>query len=160
MTRLGTVFGKCSFFFFIFQLLSPGVTTADHLPPCHPMPSTLLCHTNPPRVLLHYINKSPLSSSSFPAPCQLHLLQPLSSLSTNPPLQMSKSYMKAINKSVECSILRSNKVNKVTKQKSVFRLYQIFLKNSYRVVAPRKNITHVIDGADVCGCAVWVRKGR
>lgn len=68
--------------------------------------------------------------------------------------------MKAINKSAECSVLISNKVNKVTKQKSVFQLYQIFLKNSYRAMAPRKNITHVIDGADVCGCAVWVRKGR
>lgn len=100
------------------------------------------------------------SSRGRTAPCQLHLLHPSSSLSTNPPLQMSTSYMKAINKSAECSVLISNKVNKVTKQKSVFQLYQIFLKNSYRAMAPRKNITHVIDGADVCGCAVWVRKGR
>lgn len=46
------------FLFFFFCLLLPlGVAAADHLASSYPIPTILLCHTNPLRVLLHYLHE-------------------------------------------------------------------------------------------------------
>lgn len=42
-----TIFESAVSRFFLFQLFPLKVTTVDHLPPSNPVPSILLCHTNP-----------------------------------------------------------------------------------------------------------------
>lgn len=66
--------------FFFFQLLPLRVTTADCLPPSHPIHSIFFSHTNPPHVILHYIHDSSLRSFSFPSVCPS---QPCLSVSPN-----------------------------------------------------------------------------
>lgn len=71
--------------FSFFQLFPLGLTTADHLPPSHLVPSILLYHTNPLHVL-HYIQKSYLWFSFFllsGSSILNTLIQPLSLLCSN-----------------------------------------------------------------------------
>lgn len=66
----------------------------------HPAASFRGCHSGsivsssshpiPKHLLLYYIHDPPLTSSSFPSACQLHLQQPLSNISTILPLHIYK----------------------------------------------------------------------
>lgn len=81
----------CQFFFF-FQLLPLGATTANRLPPSHPITSILLCPTNPLHVLCHDIHEFPLLFSSSCPAWQLHCQYLLSNTSFICPLHMSKPF--------------------------------------------------------------------
>lgn len=75
-----------SFFIFSFWLFPSGVITANHLLPSNTILCTLFSHTDKLHVLFHYIQVSPLRSSSRPPACQFwpqHIF-------SIPPLYISK----------------------------------------------------------------------